>query len=364
LVVPEKVLRPGFFDLHYTIEATGRERDDGFATFGYCVDEIPPARSMPEDFERFWAGAVELLDDVPFNTAEQFVGDMRDGEISRYNEEHASIPGTLDPDGCRHDQVRVHKLQFSSAGGREARRYHAWLAMPAGAGPFPGLLVLPGAGCTQVPMPVEHARHGYAALMLQVHGMDVDQDAYTTPEHYMKGAFGPSVSDDYWFEMILACVQAARVLGAHPRVDAGHVSVCGGSQGGFLGMAVAALCPEIRAVASSICFHADWPFRHCVETANAARSDGQGVAFHTFDVSDDRQRHAAYYDAMNFAALVKAPTIMSVCLCDHASPVTTVYEAYRHLAAPQKELHWSVGTRHDFMVAFERAAWRWVERKG
>ena len=69
----------------------------------------------------------------------------------------------------------------------------------------------------------------------------------------------------------------------------------------------------------------------------------------------------SYYDAMNFAPMIKAPTIMLVCMNDHPSPVTTVYAAYQNLPKIPKRLHWSPGTNHDLVFAFERAAWRWLE---
>jgi hypothetical protein len=56
---------------------------------------------------------------------------------------------------------------------------------------------------------------------------------------------------------------------------------------------------------------------------------------------------------------VRAPTIMGGCLCDTASPATTVYAAYRSLPDIPKRLCWSPGTDHDLLVAFERRARRW-----
>jgi cephalosporin-C deacetylase-like acetyl esterase len=235
--------------------------------------------------------------------------------------------------------------------------------MPSGEGPFPGVLVLPGFGCAALPIPAEQARHGYAALMLQIHGMDVDQETYVSlrGRKYGQGPRGGGLKDDYYYYVYLACVQAVEYLAAHPAVDAGRLGVAGGSQGGLLAIVTAGLSPRIGAAASALCFYADHPYRDWVKTLNDEKADGMHRVVPPFDRDDSRQNHMSYYDPVNFATRVKAPTIMGACLSDHPSPITTVHAVYRKLAAPLKEIHYSVGTNHDLMFAFERAAYRWID---
>ena len=196
--------------------------------------------------------------------------------------------------------------------------------------------------------------------MLQVHGLDVDQDTYETPAGYMQDLSDERVEEDYYYHVLLACAQAVRVLAMRSDVDAERLGVCGGSQGAFLSLATAALCPEIKAVTASICFYANWPFRDQMARLNRDQLNGQTEPLPPVDPTDVRPRRLSYYDAMNLATLVRAPTLMSACLCDVPSPPSTVWATYRNLATETKELHWSAGTNHDKMMPFEKAGFRWM----
>jgi hypothetical protein len=52
------------------------------------------------------------------------------------------------------------------------------LAKPKVVGLFPGMLVFPGAGFASRSIPLEHARHGYLELDIQVHGQEVNLKKY------------------------------------------------------------------------------------------------------------------------------------------------------------------------------------------
>jgi len=357
--IPSEKLLPGFYEIQLTIHATESEKEEGHTVFGYCVDEMPLTDSRPADFEKFWAQAKAKLAEIPLAPSETFIREMNDAEIAAYNVENASIPEDIYPEHKKAGKVKLYKVQFDSYGDL---RIHAWLAVPEGNEKFPGLLVLPGAGCAQVPAPVEHARHGYVALMLQIHGMDVDQESYEDPQGYLKYT-GGRIEDEYYYKVYLACAQAVRYFASRPEVDANRLAVCGGSQGGLLTIVAAALCPNIKAAVSSICYYGYWPYRDMAEALNLKKSDGMDIASPPFNRGEPRQNALSYYDPCNFAPSVQASTIMCASLCDTPSPSTTVYAIYRRLACKQKDLHWSPGTNHDIMIAFERRAWDWLDSK-
>ena len=357
ILVPSEKLVPGFYTLKIHVNLSESKFLDGAAGFGYEIEGIKFTESNPADFESFWSKAKDSLSKIPLNKEEMFIREMNDKEISEYNIKEASIPEKYDPQGVKAETVKLYKVKFDSAGGM---RMHGWLAVPAGEGPFPGILVLPGAGCAKVPAPVEHARHGYVALMLQIHGMDVDQEKYETPKAYLK-CLGGKPEDEYYYNVILGCVQAINYLSARPDVDTKRLVVAGGSQGGFLSIATAALCPEIKALASAICYHGYWPYRDWAESMKKENSNGSDTAIPPFSRTDPRQNSLSYFDAMNFASMVKIPVIMDACLCDGPSPAVTVYAVFKSLDSKRKTIMWSPGTDHDIMFSFERLAWKFLD---
>lgn len=359
MTVPADKLRPGFYDLRFTVWATATSKTEGCTTFGYCIDKLPLTDSRPADFDAFWRQARAKVDATPLNAAETPVREFTDAEVSAYNVASASIPEDYDPDGKRSAKVRLFKVQFDAPG---PKRMSAWLALPDGKGPFPGLLVLPGAGCTKVPAPLEQARHGFVALMLQIHGMDVDQEKYETPKDYLQ-VKGGAVADEYYYGVYMACMQAVRYLASRPEVNPDKLAVAGSSQGGMLTIITAALCPNVKAAVSSLCYYGYWPYRDQITAVNAATGDGLDAGPPSFSRQDARQNTLSYYDAMNFAPLIRAPTLMCGCLCDGPCPPATVHAVYRRLGSKEREFHWSPGTNHDLMFAFERLAWRWLETR-
>ncbi len=369
MVVPDDKLTPGFYDIYFTATATGKSNFTGRATFGYCADEIPAVDTCPKDLAEFWKKAVKKLDKVPPKAERAAVREMSAEEIDAYNITEASIPERYDPKGVKHDKIKVFKIQFDapydSADGR--RRYHGWLAMPAGEGPFPGLLVLPGMGNASLPIPAEHARHGYAALMLQIHGLEVDlpEEKYTLPNEAGYGGQGPrkkGLEDDYYYFVYQACAQAVRVLAAQPEVDGKRIGVCGGSQGAHLAVATAAIAPEIKASANVLCHWANWPMRLHIEELDKAKAHGLDKPVPPFDRKNELHNHMSYYDPMNLATLVTSPALMGLCLNDAPSPISTAYPVFKNLAAKEKELFLSVGTDHDLMFMIETEAFRWMDK--
>jgi cephalosporin-C deacetylase len=357
--IPSEALSPGFFRIRVRIKATGNETQCADIVFGYRIGEIPQVDSRPEDFDPFWQSALAESANIPLRFSEHPVSIMDDEQISRYNLENASIPDDLYPEHKRYSSVQLSKIEFDSFGGL---RIYAWLARPVSRKPVPGLLVLPGAGCGKIPAPVEHARHGYAALMPQIHGMEVDAETYPSPRYYLQYA-GGGPRDEYYLRVYLACVQAARCLASISGVDPRRIGVCGGSQGGQLAITTAALCPEIKTAVSSICYYAYWPYRDMAAELNKAAAHGHDVpiSLPAFNRNDPRQNAISYFDPVNFAPLVRCPTLLSASMCDPISPPTTICALFHRLASLKKTIRWSPGSNHDIMIAFEREAWNWID---
>ncbi|HNS32783.1 MAG TPA: hypothetical protein PKN36_07405, partial [bacterium] len=224
IVVPSEGLSPGFFDLHVRVYITDAEWEEGFSTFGYRIDEMSLTQTTPPDFQEFWKDAVSELEKEPLNPEIEFICEMNDSEISSYNVNKASRPEDYDPEGKKFDRISVYKINFNAAG----QRFYGWLTVPVGKGPFPALLIVPGAGIGRQPIPAEQARHGFVTLMLQVYpGLDVDLEKYPRIPEYMKynkQGFPEKITDEYYLRMFQGCVQAVNYLKTRTDVNSSRIA--------------------------------------------------------------------------------------------------------------------------------------------
>jgi len=327
---------------------------EGTTTFGWGADEMPFQLQRPADFDDFWKAAIAKIDSIPPEPTCDASFKLSRKEIDTYNTTSAALPENYDPEGNRYDEVEVYRVRFSSYGGKAIE---GWYAKPVGAGPFPALLVLPGAGNAARPAPVEHARHGYAALDIQVHGFPVNATHY--PEPPADNTSCPEGMGHY--AIYLHAIQAVRALKQLPGVDPDQIAVLGGSQGGRLTCVVAALEPSVKAAVAAITHYAYLPWLHWTEWMNQnGRSGGQGFGIETVE-SKQKNRVDNYLDVLNFAPLIRCPVLMNAGLIDPVSPPTGIFAAYRLLRC-KKEMIPLPNAGHDWSPAFDRYAWDWLKR--
>lgn len=365
-------LPPGFYDLRVELN-TGLVRDEknpldkrpvtGVCTFGWKVDEMAIAETRPSDFKSFWEEAKAKLAKVPLDAREGPMQVFGPEQINAYNVRHAALPADYDPEGHRFETAESCKVEFA---GPDGGRVYGWLAKPAGPEAkgqrkFPAMLVLPGAGFAPRPRPLEHARHGYVALDIQVHGQDVDLAEYASlPGYADQRKFEPA-SAYYYYNVHLRCLQAVNYLLSRPDVDPDRLVVVGGSQGGRLGIVTAALDPRIKAVVSCIVNSPNQPHLAWVGDCNAAKTDGMNLDAAPPVPNTPEARCLAYYDPMNYAPDVRCPVLMNAGLVDPVSPPFSVWSVYNRLGSANKSIVALDGLGHDWSAEFDRRAWRWLE---
>lgn len=254
-------LKPGFYDVRVRLEGlgydkialfhdakTGKEKLDaptGICTFGWNPDQMPVVAESdyrPADFDAFWKSAMEEYRAIPLDLRVEDAPRVFKGEeIDRYNMESACLPPNFDPEGTRFTEVVSYKVSFA---GPDGGRVYAWVARPKAEGSYPALAIFPGAGTGGRPRPLDHARHGYVALDVQVHGLDVDCDGtakypwYNAPlDSYPVEIRSPK--ELVWYNLYRRALRAVDALAATPGVDVKRMAVCGGSQGGRLSIVVA-----------------------------------------------------------------------------------------------------------------------------
>jgi cephalosporin-C deacetylase-like acetyl esterase len=370
ITLPTAKLYPGFYDLRVTLDSGKPKLLEGLCTFGYRVEKMAVRSIRPADFTAFWDKAKASLATIPLKPDEGTMQSFAGKEIDDYNVKGAAIPGDYDPTGHKCEEVESGKVSFA---GPDGGRVYGWLAKPKGPGPFPVMLVLPGAGVGPRTRPLEHARHGYLALDIQIHGLDVDLKEYPRMPGYNDNWVFEPTSGYYFYNVYLRALQAINYLASRPDADMGRFVVAGGSQGGHLSVVMAALDKRVVAALPGITASANmayWAWSKECNKENSpfgkpsrlqAQSDGMDLAGPPPlpDLAD--YRCYGYYDPMSFAPDVRCPVLMNSGLIDRVSPASQVFGVYAQIGAKDKQIIPLPGLGHDWSAEFDRRAWRWLE---
>lgn len=398
LEIPAADLKPGFYDVRVKIEGIGFDQLElfhdaktgeaqktpptGVCTFGWRPDEMPVVDAdayRPADFDDFWAEAMAEYRTIPLDLRIEDEPKIFKGEeIDRYNMESAVMPPNFDPEGAKFHEVVSCKVSFA---GPDGGRVYAWMARPAAEGKYPALIVYPGAGTGGRPRPLDHARHGYVALDVQVHGLDVECDDsaqfpwYNAPEDSYSAEIA-SPKDLVWFDLYRRALRTVDAVAALPCVDADRIAVCGGSQGGRLSIVVAALDGRVKAAIPCIANSPNMPHLYWTKKCNgektwwakapvadppAAPTDGT-ESYGEFAPAATPQRKAlAYLDPINFAPRAKCPAYFNGGLVDPVSPPYSTYAAYLRWGGKDKTFTAVPNHGHDWWPAFDRAVYRWLD---
>jgi cephalosporin-C deacetylase len=129
-------------------------------------------------------------------------------------------------------------------------------------------------------------------------------------------------------------LRALRVLAGRDQVDATRLAVVGVSEGGGVGLVLAALDSRVRAVAADAPMLCDLPL--------SVRSAGwpyTGIADYVQghpEQADQVARTLSFFDVANFARDVKAPALLSIGFLDRVALPTAVYGVYNLLGGPKE----------------------------
>lgn len=296
--------RPGFLRCDATW-ITGKDTLRAVAGCGFSVESIRPTGRLPEDFTRFWRQAAAELLRIPV--------DPRLEEVEVEN-----LPG-----------ARQYKVSLASVKGG---RVHGWLTIPAGEGPFPAVLVVPGAGVGRTGRAVSFVEDGMAVLSINVHGIEPDRE-----KEYYKHLneelglgwdylwYGLSDPYQYYFRRVIQdCMRALGYLYTRAEVDTARIAVAGSSQGGYLSLMMAGIDKRVKAIIANVpglCDHTGILY---------GRASG-GPQLLKPEAAEREIRTLSYFDAALAAQLIDAPAIIGVGFIDAVCPPTTVYAAYNNL---------------------------------
>jgi len=157
--------------------------------------------------------------------------------------------------------------------------------------------------------------------------------------HIIRGLDDPNPKNLLFRHLFLDTALLARIIMNLPEVDPKRVGAMGGSQGGALTLACAALEPTIRMAAPLYPFLCDykrvWEMDLCKDAYHELRS-----FFRAFDPTHQREdelfTRLGYIDIQFLAPRIKAETLFTVGLMDSICPPSTQFAAYNKITSPKE----------------------------
>lgn len=142
-------------------------------------------------------------------------------------------------------------------------------------------------------------------------------------------------------KIFLDTAKLAEVVMARPEVDAERVCAMGGSQGGGLTLACAALEPRIRKAAPMYPFLSDYLRVWEMDLAKNAYAE-LTTYFRLFDPRHERREEIftrlGYIDIQHLAPRIEAEVLMFTGLMDTICPPSTQFAAYNKIGSPKEVL--------------------------
>jgi len=245
--------------------------------------------------------------------------------------------------------IAVVDVTFSGYLGQPIR---GWLLSPAGeAGPLPAIVQYLGYGGGRgTPLDwLLWASAGYAHFVMDTRGQGAEWASGDTSDIEPTGT-GPQVpgvmtrgildpSTYYYRRLMTDAALAVDAVRRHPVVDPARIIVHGGSQGGALTLAAAALADGPVAALVDVPFLSH--FRRALQITDASPYDELRRFLRTHRHEEARVfRTLSYVDVRSFAARATMPALFSVGLEDEITPPSTVFAAYNEYAGPKEIRVW------------------------
>ncbi len=277
---------------------------------GYAPEKMNRTPDAPKDLRAFWDATITELATI----------------APQYNVEPSPAWST--------EQTDCYLVEMRSLGNVRIR---GWYEVPKSPGPHPVLLRVPG--YTQGMRPAQSIPDmAVLSLNIRGHGNSTDDE----PGFYWGGE-----ADDYLLRglddprkffyrgAIMDCLRGVDFVASRPEVDTQRIGITGGSQGGMLSFAAAALDQRIALSAPDIPFVVDsmrgfrmtgWPGSVIWGWHARNRKDNTWeLAGETF----------SYVDPKNLATWVECPIFMGVGLQDNVAPASTAFAAYNRILSPK-----------------------------
>lgn len=248
-------------------------------------------------------------------------------------------------------------LYFTGTGG--ARIHAKYLRPKHLSGPCPAVLSFHGytGDCGDWADKLSWVSEGFCVAALDCRGQGgLSQDnlsihGNTHHGHIIRGLDDPDPKKLLFRHIFLDTAQLARIVMSFSEVDEYRVAAHGGSQGGALTLACAALEPSVRLAAPTYPFLSDYRRVWEMDLAKGAYSE-LSTYFRKFDPRHERVNETftklGYIDVQNLAPRIEAKVLMLTGLMDTICPPSTQFAAYNKIRS-EKDMVIYPDFMHEFL---------------
>ncbi len=275
--------------------------------------------------------------------------------------ESLGVDYELEPAAFQAPGAECYHLWFTGMGGA---RVHAKFLRPARReGKLPAVLMFHGysGDSGSFSSKLGYVGAGYVVAALDCRGQGglsedpVPVKGNTLNGHIIRGLEDESPEKLYFRNVFLDCAQLARIVMALSYVDETRVAATGGSQGGGLTLACAALTPTLNRAAPVYPFLSDYRRVWEMDLAKDAYVDVKEFFRHT-DPTHAREKETftrlGYVDNHNLAHRIRCRVRMYTGLMDTICPPSSQFAAYNRIES-EKEVVLYPDFGHEYLPGSE-----------
>lgn len=338
LICMGTMTKPGFLDLRLEADFDGHTTAHHIKV-GFAPDRLVPFTAEPDNFDAYWAKALEEDAEFPLSYTLQPAPDYSTPKMDCW-------------------------LARMDLPGPNVKAMYGYLFIPKGGGKYPAVLCPPGAGVKTIKDPLAHRYYGEGGMIrleTEIHGAHPQlSEAEFAELRALKGDYlslGLDSPDTYYMrDVYLGTRRWLDLLTQLPEYDGENLFVQGGSQGGALAITTTALDPRVKGCAAN---------HPALSDMNGYLGDKTGGYPHHFrkdpsEATPEKVRTLEYFDVVNFAKRLRCPVRMTWGYNDNTCPPTTSYEVWNLITAPKQALltpineHWTSDTT-------ERGHYEWIK---
>lgn len=295
---------PEFYRYTVQLKRNGTTAREKKFNVGYEPEKIVSPTDSKDDLKQFWDNSLK--------------------ELAKVSPDYKF---TLIPEASQID-YDMYLVEMRSFGNELIQGYYA---KPKKEGTHPVIIEYMGYGSS--PYYPNQWWDGFAYFVLSIRGQALNQP---TNRFGTWITYGLENKNDYYYRgAFLDAVRAIDFVCSRAEIDKDKIAVRGGSQGGALSFAAAALDKRVKAAAPNIPFLSDYP--DYFKITHWPRSDFETYMKDNPEAKwEDVYGMLTYFDIKNLAPWIECPLIMGIGVQDDVCPPHINFAAYNQVKSKKR----------------------------